>query len=201
MTPHIIRDRAGAIRPNLSMCIEAPARHKWSFPVIAAFSLTLGKRKGLGPPSASREDGLRQSQAAAHFNWVCVVRPLGSHRTRSRFSYGLLRRVSRYSPVLVLAGSGKGVAGLSFGFLKGQCGSISGLTHLVLVDAPRPVWSCETLTGMALHQGRCCTAVLGHCFLAAHPHITQRLRSRSAKQKVCMYVCMYACMYVCMYVM
>ena len=47
-TPHIIRDRAGAIRPDFSVCAEASARPKWSFPVIAAFSLTLGKRKGLG---------------------------------------------------------------------------------------------------------------------------------------------------------
>ena len=50
MTPHIIRDRVGAIRPDFSVCVEASARPKWSFPVIVAFSLTPGKRKGLGPP-------------------------------------------------------------------------------------------------------------------------------------------------------
>ena len=50
----------------------------------------------------------------------------------------------RYSSVLCLAGSGKGVAGLPFGFLKGQFGAITGDAAL-LARLTRwfPVWLAQ----------------------------------------------------------
>ena len=67
-SPPIIRDRAGAIWPDFSVCVESSTRPKWSLPGIVAFSLTLGKRKGFGPPSASREGSPRQSRAVSTSN-------------------------------------------------------------------------------------------------------------------------------------
>ena len=84
MTPHIIRDRAGAIRPDFSVCVECSARPKWLLPLIAAFSLTPGKRKGLGVPfgfSGGRSAAI-SGGGLLQLGW-CVVRPVGSHRTLS----------------------------------------------------------------------------------------------------------------------
>ena len=47
MTPHIIRDRAGAIRPDFSVCVENSCMLIGrTLSVIVAFLFTPGKRKG-----------------------------------------------------------------------------------------------------------------------------------------------------------
>ena len=110
---------------------------------IVAFSLTLGKRKGLGPPSAPREGSPRQFRAVSTYNRFAVVRPLGPHRTRTPPRAFVLRPIC-YSSVLCRAGSGKGVAGLPFGFLNGQFGAITGdAARLPRLTRSSAVWLAQ----------------------------------------------------------
>ena len=127
---HLALLKAGRLGPTLTFSADDTCHpggtFPWSLHGIVAFSLTLGKRKGLGPPSASREGSPRQCRAVSTSNWFAVMRPLGPHRTRTP-----PRTFEPRSSVIVLfctylAGSGKGVAGLPFGFLKGRFGAITG---------------------------------------------------------------------------
>ena len=130
------------------------------------------------------------------------MRPIGSHRTL--FSVLFCSLMRRALPVIVplcsLSGSGKGVAGLSFGFLRGQFGAISCYAALLArLSRCLPVWLAPSALSLTLHRGRFRTVVLGYlCFSCAAPHHTASAKSLGKATN--MYVCMYVCMYV-MYVM
>ena len=112
-------------------------------------------------------------------------------------------RFIRHSSVLFLAGSGKRVAGLSFGFLKGQFRSISGLTHPLLGDAPlaclvarNALWH-GTAPGTVPHS-RPWSPVFQ--LRNSTSHSVCEVARQNKNMFVCMYVCMYVCVYVCIYI-
>ena len=138
-SPPIIRDRAGAIRPDFSVCVESSCMLVGrTSTVIVAFLLTPGERKG---------------------------------------SWGPLLRLS-----------GK----TDFGNLRWCLLYLLGLTRC------EPVWLAQNVLLTRNCSGDLFrTVVLSYLFLGGGSHFTtQRLASRSAKQKLRMYVYIYIYIYI-----
>ena len=121
VSPPIIRDRAGAIRPDFSVCVECRANWQTDIACYSCVLVAPGKRKGVGGPLRLPGYAVRGNLRRCSLSIVKrVVRPIGSHRTLSclcKYLLILSEHMTCYSSFLVAFGERKGSGGPLFRLL------------------------------------------------------------------------------------